>query len=138
MPRGAAREEGDLFDGPQVGGGDRHFIEKHLARLERDPAEHRVAHGVGLLEDLLQHEVRVAGFFGRDGVPGDPRRAALHGLSVESREPGAGRGDDGHLAVVEKNDVASVAEDGRHVRRDEGLALTDADDDRRTVADGDE
>ena len=47
-------------------------------------------------------------------------------------------GEHGHFAIVEEHDVAGVAEDRRHVRRDEIFAVADADDDRRAVADGDE
>ena len=46
--------------------------------------------------------------------------------------------DHGHLLVVEEDDVAGVREDGRHVGGDEVLAVAEADDDRRAVADGDE
>ena len=42
---------------------------------------------------------------------------------------------DGHLAIVEKHDVAGVAEQRGHVRRHEIFAVADPDDDRRTVAD---
>ena len=50
----------------------------------------------------------------------------------------AGPRDDRHLLVAEKDDVAGVAEDRRDVRRDEELAVAQADDDRRPVADSDD
>ena len=46
--------------------------------------------------------------------------------------------DDGHLAVVQEDDVARVREQGGHVGRDEELALAEPDDERRPVADGDD
>ena len=46
------------------------------------------------------------------------------------------RRDDRHLLVAEKHDVARVAQHRRNVRRDEELAVAEADDDRRAVADG--
>ena len=45
------------------------------------------------------------------------------------------RRDDRHLLVAEEDDVARVAEDRRDVRGDEELAVAEADDDRRAVAD---
>ena len=50
----------------------------------------------------------------------------------------AGPRDDRHLLVAEEHDVARVAEDRRDVRRDEELAVAEADHDRRAVADGDD
>ena len=47
-----------------------------------------------------------------------------------------GRRDHRHLLVAEEHDVAGVAEDRRDVRGDEELAVAEADDDRRAVADG--
>ena len=46
--------------------------------------------------------------------------------------------DDRHLLVAEEHHVAGVAEDRRDVRGDEELAVAEADDDRRSVADGDD
>ena len=55
-------------------------------------------------------------------------------MPANVRERDAVARDDGHLFVVEEDDVARVAEDGRDVGGDEELAVAEADDDRRAVA----
>ena len=54
--------------------GDVHFVEKDFAGVLRDAAEQSVAHGAGLLENFLLHEMLVAALFRHDGVPGDVLR----------------------------------------------------------------
>ena len=135
MPRCAAGQQRDLVDGTQVGVGDGHLVEMDLAGLERRPAEHRVAHGMRLLEDFLEHEMLVAGLLCGDRIPGDARRRALDRFPVERHELNALRRDDRHFAIVEKDHVAGVAENRGHVRRHEIFAVADADDDRRAIAD---
>ena len=46
--------------------------------------------------------------------------------------------DHRHLLVAQEDDVAGVAQDGGNVGGDEELAVAEADDNRRTVADGDD
>ena len=122
----------------QLGVGDRHLVEVHLPGLERGAAEHGFADGRRLLEDLLEHEVLVAGLLRRDRIPGDAGRLAFDGLAVERHERHPVRRHDRHFAVVEEHDIAGVAQDRRHVRGDKVFAVANADDNRRAVADGDE
>ena len=71
VPGGAAGGDGDGGGGAEVVVGDGHVGEEDVAGVEGDAAEDGVADGAGLLVDLLEHEVLVAGLFGLDGVPGD-------------------------------------------------------------------
>ena len=71
VPTGAAGDDLDVAEIAEFLLGDVHLVEKDLAGLEGDAAEHGVAHGAGLLENLLVHEMLEAALFGHDGVPGD-------------------------------------------------------------------
>ena len=138
VPRRAAREDRHPLDRRELRVGDLHLLEEHLAGVLRDAAEDRLARRGRLLEDLLEHEVLVAGLLGHDRIP----QHALRGLgdrpAEEVGERHARARDDRHLLVAEEDDVARVAEDRRDVGGDEELAVAEADDDRRAVADGDD
>ena len=138
MPRRAAREQGDAIHGGERRIGDLHLLQEYLPGVERDAAQNRFAGGRRLLEDLLEHEVLVARFLRHDRVPQDPLRRLGDGAGEEIRELDPGLRDDRHLLVAEEHDVAGVAQDGWNVRRDEELAIPQAHDDRRAVADGDD
>src|SRR5260370_29784088 len=95
VPGGSAGGDGDLGGGTELVGGDVEVVEEDFAGLEGDAAEGGVADGAGLLVDLLEHEVLVAGLFGLDGVPGDALDPQGQGLAVEVGEGDAGGGEDG-------------------------------------------
>ncbi len=78
----------------------------------------------------------VAALFGHDRVPQHALRGPGPDDAFEVGEGHALPGEDGHLLVLEKHDVARVAQDGGDVRRHEELAVPEPDDDRRPVADG--
>ena len=117
---------------------DVQILEEDLAALERHAAENRVARGRGLLIDLLEHEVLVAALLRRDRIPQHALRRLGDRLAVVVGELDARARDDGHLFIPEEHDIASMGEDGRDVGGDEEFVLTEADHDRRTVADGDD
>ena len=71
VPTGAAGGDGDLGAGAEIRVGELHLGEEDAAGVGGDAAEDGVADGAGLLVDLLEHEVLVAGLFGLDGVPCD-------------------------------------------------------------------
>src|ERR1700745_3395424 len=75
--------------------------------------------------------------FGHDGVPGDMLHLALDGVAVEVSEFHAFRGDDGEIAIGEKEEVARVIQDGGDVGGDKIFVLAQTDDRGRTVAGGD-
>jgi len=138
VPGGAAGGDGDLRGAADVVGCEVEVIEKDLSGVEGDAAEGGVADGAGLLVDLLEHEVLVAGFFGLDGVPGDALDFERKGIALEVGERDAIAGEHGELAVGEEVDVAGVVEDSGDVGGEEELAIADADDGGRAHAGGDE
>ncbi len=78
------------------------------ARIE--PAAHRVPDGLGLLEDLFQHEVFVATTFGRGEIPIDVDGLELDLLAVEVPNAYGTRRHLGHLVVIQRDDVTRVIE----------------------------
>ncbi len=59
-------------------------------------------------------------------------------VALEVGDLGARDGDLGDVSFIEKHDLARVLEKGRHVRRQERLALAEADDQRRRHLRGDD
>jgi hypothetical protein len=134
VPRRAAREDHHAVHLAEPRLGEGHLAEEHLAGLDRRPAQGRLAHGPGLLEDLLEHEVLVARLLGLDRVPRDALRGLFPRAAVGAGERRALARHHGHLAVVQEDHVARVGEQGGHVGRDEELVVAEADDERRPVA----
>jgi hypothetical protein len=94
--------------------------------------------GPRLLGDLLDQEVGVVADLGADDVPVDGGRALRRGPVVQGVRAVAVRRDRGELAVVEVDDLAGVADQGRHVGGDEHLLLADAQQHRAAVAGDDD
>ena len=138
MPRRAARDDRDLLERAERLVGDIEVLEEDIAPVERDAAEDRVARGRRLLVDLLEHEVLVAALLRRDRIPEHSLGRLRDGAPGEVGELDARPRDDGHFLVAEKHDVARVREDGRDVGGHEELVLSEPDDDRRAVANGDD
>lgn len=133
---GAAGDDDDLVDLAQHGGGDAHLVEgQQAARV--DPAQQRVGDGLGLLGDLLEHEVVVAALLGGGGVPVDVVRPDVGGLALEVRDgdPLAAQFDD--LVLAEFDGVAGVRDEGRDIGGEEVLAVADAHDERGVAAGAD-
>ena len=134
----AAGDEDDARGLPEGLRGEAGVVEEDPPGLEGDPALQGVPDDVGLLEDLLGHEVLEAALLDHGRLPVE----GLHGLldrgPGEGGEADAPRRQDGDLAVVHVGDAPGVVEEGRDVRREEGLAGAEADDGRRAVAGGDD
>ena len=77
VPRRAARDQRHLVDRAEVVVGERHLVEEHVTGVARHAAQNRFADGRRLLEDLLEHEVLVAGLLGLHGIPRDALRLLL-------------------------------------------------------------
>ena len=137
VPTGAAGRDIDLLQLAEIVVGDVHLVEEHLARVERDAAQRGIADGARLLVDFLQHEMLEAALLRHDGVPGDVLHLAGDGLAFEVGELHARRRNDGKIAIGEKEQVASVVQNGRHVAGDEVFVFAQADDRGRPVAGGD-
>src|SRR5687767_4289898 len=89
---------------------DRHpFVDHH-------PAAYRVANGLGLLEDLLEHEVRIAAALDLLELPRDLIDRSVLLKVVEIPQLVAVTCQDHHVAVIEIDHLAGVADDCSGVR----------------------
>ena len=128
MPCGTAGYNIDPVDTLQV-------LIRQSGRIQRDPpvlyqAVQRIPHGLGLLMNLLEHEMLIAVLLCCCRVPGDLRQRQLHLIPVQVVElyfPGR---DPAHLQVVDIINVPCILQDRRHIRRQERLALRRPDDQR--------
>ena len=73
-------------------------------------------------------------FFRHAGVPGNVVGGAHHRLTRKVSEAHAGGCDDGHFAIVEKQDFARVGKDGGSIGGDKIFVVPYSDDRRRSVA----
>jgi hypothetical protein len=85
------------------------------ATVLAEPAEQRLADGLRLLVDLLEHEVLVALLLGRVDVPADRVAVRFGGGAVDVDDLDAVGADAGDLAVEERGDVAGVGDQRGHV-----------------------
>ena len=104
----------------------------------RDALTHRVADCLRLLIDLLEHEVLVAALLSCLSIPVDLKDLLRHRLAAAVRDLDGILRDDSELTIVEDVGAARARDDGRDIRRDEILALTDADDERVVLLRADE
>ena len=134
---GAARDQLDPCHLPD-GVGDRLELGCLDPAGARDPARQRLPQRVGLLVDLLEHEVLIAALLGGLGRPLDRLGDALHrpALDVGYHDPvGPQVGD---VALLEEDDLARVGQDRGDVGGEERLALAEPDDERHVLARPDE
>src|SRR4029079_6394379 len=103
-----------------------------------DAVAERLLDRVRLLVDLLQHKGLVAGLLGRLVIPVDLERFALDFAVPDFEEACALGGDRNTLAVVDQLEPSRLAKEGRGRRREEHLALADADEQRALQARSDE
>ena len=138
VPARAATEDHDALGRAQLVVGEIQTAQLGDALVVDQAAAHAVADGLGLLVDLLQHEVIEAALFDLLEIPVD-----LVDLLV-GRDVVDGLGDETvaahrhHLVVVEIDDLLRVLQDGGHVGGEEVLVARDADDERRAVAHADD
>ncbi len=110
-------------------------IEHHLAVF--DAGRQGALDGLGLLVDLLEHEVLVAALFGGGDVPVDVLGDLVHRVAEAVIEAGGVFGEDDGVAVVEIDHIPGVFQDGRHVGGNEVLPLAKAEDQRALFLDRD-
>ena len=135
-----ARAAGDhrhLGDGPQLLVAQVELVEHHRSRAVH-PTAQGVDDGLGLLVDLLGHEVVEAALLGRLHVPGDPAHLGLDELAAHGRDPDRSGSQLGQLVVVEHDDVPGVLQDRGDVGGEEAHAVENPDDERRDAPGGDD
>ncbi len=130
---------GDDHDAAQVA----HLHLRQAERLEHqlvaaDAVADRLAHRLGLLVDLLEHERLVAALLGFLVVPVELLHLEVLALDAVLEETDGRRRDLDDLAVVGEHRAARLAEEGGDVRGEEVLALAEPDDERRLATNADE
>jgi hypothetical protein len=123
----AAAEDLHAPDRQQLARAQLETAEMRGAELRIESALQRPRARLGLLVDLLQHEVRKRSPVVRFVTPRHLRRALLGRPVVERHGAVAVGLDGGELPVIEVDDLTRVAHERRGVRGDEHLALPDAD-----------
>ena len=133
MPARAAGGDDDAVNVAQFAGGHVQAAELGGGALEIEPAAQRVQHRLRLLENFLEHEVRV---FAARGVL--LRKFQIADLDVgrvraEVQHVETLRRDGRHVVIVEINDFFRVRDNGVGVAGDKIFVLADADDERRAA-----
>ena len=105
-----------------------------MASLLRDAAQSGIANRAGLLINFLEHEMLEAALFRQDRIPGHMLDLPPHRPSVEVRKMHAVGRDHGHIAVRQKENVARMMQNCRHIRSDEILVVAQSNHRRRPVA----
>ena len=138
VPGGAAGQDDDPPDVAQFEVRQLDAAELDVAAVGQDPAAERIADGLGLFEDLLEHEMLVAALLDLPQIPGD-LLDLLGDLLVVDGGGGNALGSQGdHLAVVEVDDLARVPHDRRDVRSQVVDALADPHHQRAALAGADD
>ena len=120
---GAAGHDEHLVDVAQVLVGQTLLVEHDAPALE--VSAQRVGERVGLLLDLLVHEVLVAALLRGRQVPVDREGLALRGATVEVGDLIAVAGDHHELVLAELDGLAGVLDERGDVGGDEDLASPD-------------
>ncbi len=120
-----------------------HLLDRELEIVEDDLAVldargDGAAQRLGLLHDLLEHEVLVAALFRGGDLPIDGEVLLFDLLLQRVVDLDAVARQHGDLAVFHVRDVARVLDDGRHVGGEEVAALAVAEQQRRVLARGDD
>lgn len=132
--RGAAAEDLDPAHPARLAGVQVEAAQVHGGEPVVDPAAQDAVHGVGLLGDLLVHVRVVAAHVVRLGLPLHGGRRGRRGRALRGVRTEVVGLQGGHLAVVQRDDLAGVGDQGGDVGGDEHLLLADAEDDRGAVA----
>ena len=136
--RGAAPGEDDAIDPAQFAGRHAEAAELRRGFLAGKAAAHRVADRLGLLEDFLEHVVRVVAL-------AHVLRAELDLRDLEAARAAEQRADfkivapdHGEVKVLQVNRLAGVCDDGTHIAREKILALPHTEHERRAASRADD
>ena len=117
----AAADDVDRVDGLNVVFVEVKLVEEHATVFHL--AGDGVAHGAGLLKNLLEHEVGIAALFRIGHVPVHVRDRRGEGGAGGVEVCDAGRREQRELAVFEKDHVARAVDEGDDVRAHKGRLL---------------
>jgi hypothetical protein len=125
VPRRAARHDDHPLDRGALLGAQVQAVEPSPALLEQQPAPQGAAHRLGLLADLLEHEVWIAAQLDGLEIPRDVLHRAQLDVGFGVDDVIAGPGEHRDVAVVEIHHGTGVLEDRRRIGGDEHLAVSD-------------
>ena len=108
------------------------------AFLRAEPAAHRVAHGVRLLKDFLEHVVRVIAFLDVGVGEFDLAHFVTARFARERADLEFVALDRGDVEVVQVNRVAGVGDDGADVAGEEVFVFAHAEHERAAAARADD
>ena len=134
---GAAGDELDPGDGTQRVGERGELLDVEPS-VRPGPAGDALAERLGLLVDLLEHEVREAALLGGLGGPRHLGDDALPRLAGDAADADPSRPQVDDVAFLEEDDPAGMGEDRRDVGGEERLAVADAHDKGYVLAGPDE
>jgi hypothetical protein len=134
VPAGSARRDDDVVDVEELLVREVQAAELGRAVLQDQAAAHRVLDGVRLLENLLEHEVRVSAALDLRQIPVDAVDEARLRRGVKVDHAITVPLDHRHVAFVEVHHLPGVGEDCRCIRREEVLAIADTDEQRAALA----
>ena len=132
---GAHADEDGAIDRLDLGGREWELVELNAGGVDQVTAAERVEDGVGLLVDLLEHEVLVAAAGGGDVVVRGDLDRLLDRAAGGVDERHAGRGEVDELARLEEVDAPRVSDQRAEVGRDVHLSVAVSDDEAPGVAD---
>ena len=133
MPQAETERRDSVFQSILRLEGQAHAASRHVEILRQ-----RMADDLGLLIDLLRHEMAVVALLDQEGAGGDALRAALHrqvGLVVEGRALAV---EDDPVALLEIGDEIGEGRERERIRAEIHLAIADADRERRALAGADQ
>jgi len=143
VPRCAASQDHDAPDVAQLPIRQVDAAQLHVAGVGQDATAETVLDGLGLLKNLLEHEVFVTTLLDGVQIPGDLLNFLGDGFVVHVERIDTFRGQSHHVAVVQINNLAGLAHDGGHVAgqeicpfahaNDQGAAPASANDEFRMV-----
>ena len=130
MQRGTAADHDDTLQVEEFAGTGAHAGQDRGAVQEVQPTTKGVPDRLGLLVDLLEHEMVVAALLHGPGFELQFGDVPIHRRVVEVRDIHGVRGDEGDIPVVEIDDPSRVRDEGRGVGSDQALPFADTDDER--------
>ena len=130
VQRGSAAGQNDAADVAQLRRGHVQAAEFCGAFFDAEPAAHRIAHRAGLLEDFLEHVVRIVALLDVLGGELDLADRAVAALAGQRADLEFVALDRDEVEVVQINRVAGVGDDRADVAREKIFILPDAEHER--------
>ena len=132
MERGAAADDVNVLNVAQTLVGQAVVLEAD--RVVLDARLYSVGNCLGLLHDLLEHEVLIAALFCGGHIPVDRLDFLLDNVAELVHDNDLIRTNDSDLVVIEDDEAAGTADDSGDVGGNHVLTLADADNERIVAA----